>query len=91
MSDFDENRANEAINTGRLAYSEASLDQFEEYVSLNGQQFLVNKQPVYTYKDKLSGYDIFIIELDRDIKRKLLGEYFNLGEKGIIAQVQAEF
>lgn len=91
MSDFDENKANLAINTGRLAYLEASMDQFEEYTSPNGQQFLVNKQVVYKYKGKLSGYDIFIIELDRDIKRKLLEEYFKLREIGDGARVQDEF
>ncbi len=92
MSDFNKHKADTAINTSRLAYLEASLDQFEEYTSPTGQQFLVNKQPVYRYKEKLLGYDnLFVIELDRDIKRKLLEEYFNVREKRFIPQVQAEF
>ena len=80
-----------ARNYALLAYLESSLQDYEilkEEENGHERILLANGFPIYKYTKKaLKNYTIYVIELDINIKRALIEEYFRLRPPGVMESV----
>lgn len=77
--------------TARLAYLESSLNQFVELKTASGDDITVNGEKVFKYRERMEDYNLYLIELPREIKREMIEEYAGIGSSGIIKSIQEEF
>ncbi len=76
--------------TARLAYLEASFLQFEQLKKSNGDAIYVNNEPVFKYRQEIENYDLYVMELPREVKRNMVEEHVRTKPPGIIKSVQEE-